>query len=232
LTSKGCDSIVTTHLKVNPVSLFTQNPRICQGQNFTVGNHSYGTSGNYSDTLVNYLNCDSIIKTNLTVTPYPFVDLGKDKIICDGDIIELFVQNIYTSYLWQDGSTNNSYTASLPGEYRVTVANENCIKSDTVQITLCKQSTNVWIPNAFTPNGDGLNDYFMVESTGDFAEFHLVIYNRWGNLIFETDNPKVGWDGKYKGDYVEPGTYAYSLSFTGKEIKLKQKKNGKVTVVR
>ncbi|MCX6231180.1 MAG: gliding motility-associated C-terminal domain-containing protein [Bacteroidetes bacterium] len=231
-TYLGCDSIITTHLTVKPISQFTQSPKRCQGEAFSVGINSYTSTGNYTDTLTNALGCDSIIKTNLTVTPFPSVDLGKDREICEGDITELFVNNIYTSYLWQDGSTSNRFTVSQPSKYWVTVNNDNCIKSDTIQIYLCKVPINIWMPNAFTPNGDGLNDYFIVETTGEFAEYHLIIYNRWGMLIFETFNPKVGWDGKFNGDAVESGVYTYSVTFVGKDSKQKLQKNGKVTVIR
>jgi gliding motility-associated-like protein len=231
-TIGGCDSIVYTHLAVNPLSQYAQSANLCQGDILKVGNHIYASSGYYQDTLSNYLGCDSIIKTNLIVTPYPFIDLGKDREICEDNTIDLQISNNYTSYLWQDGSTNNSFLVSKPGKYWVTVANDYCIKSDTVYFKLCKKPINVWIPNAFTPNGDGLNDYFKVESSGEFAGFNLAIYNRWGNLVFESNNPMVIWDGKSNGNDAEAGIYTYILTYSGKDIKQKKQLKGRLSIIR
>ncbi len=87
---------------------------------------------------------------------------------------------------------------------------------------------NIYIPNAFTPNGDGMNDTFGVKGEG-IRNFRLYIYNRWGEKIFETTNPKQQWDGYYNGQPVEQGTYvvqvfAYGLS--------KKASNASVTLVR
>ncbi|MCX6231181.1 MAG: gliding motility-associated C-terminal domain-containing protein [Bacteroidetes bacterium] len=228
----GCDSIISTQISVKPVSQFSQSKKLCQGEVFSIGNHNYTSSGIYADTLTNYVGCDSIIKTNLTFTPYPIVNLGKDREICEDEIIELSINNIYTSYLWQDGSTNNKFTVTQAGKYWVTVNNDNCIKTDTLQIYLCKMPIDIWIPNAFTPNSDGLNDYFKVETAGEFTEYHMVIYNRWGNLIFESNNPNVGWDGKYNGNEIESGVYTYNVIFSGKDFKQRRELNGKVTLIR
>ncbi|CAN5889755.1 hypothetical protein BH24BAC1_BH24BAC1_39070 [soil metagenome] len=68
----------------------------------------------------------------------------------------------------------------------------------------------VYLPNAFTPNGDGLNDRF--EAKGRFvASFRMVIYNRWGQVVFQSNDPKLGWDGRVNGQEAPVGTYAYSL---------------------
>jgi len=87
---------------------------------------------------------------------------------------------------------------------------------------------SIYIPNAFTPNGDGINDTFGVKGEG-IRNFHLFIYNRWGEKIFETTNPRQQWDGVYEGQPAEQGTYvvqvyAYGLS--------KSARNASVTLVR
>jgi gliding motility-associated-like protein len=73
---------------------------------------------------------------------------------------------------------------------------------------------NYYIPSAFTPNGDGLNDTFGVKGEG-ISDFHILIYNRWGTVIFESTSPKKHWDGKYEGQKVEQGTYVYQLFASG-----------------
>ncbi|MDB5228891.1 MAG: hypothetical protein JWN78_3084 [Bacteroidota bacterium] len=93
-TSKGCDSIVTTNLTVNPVKTTTQSPVICQGQSVTVGNHTYTTSGTFKDTLQTSKGCDSIITTNLTVNPA--IATTQNPVVCQGQSVTVG-NNIYTS---------------------------------------------------------------------------------------------------------------------------------------
>jgi gliding motility-associated-like protein len=87
----------------------------------------------------------------------------------------------------------------------------------------------LYIPSAFTPNSDGLNDLFGAVGEG-VEDYHLTIYNRWGNKIFESTDMNNKWDGTFKGERVELGVYTYSLSAKG--IKKQQMyKSGSVTVV-
>lgn len=73
---------------------------------------------------------------------------------------------------------------------------------------------NVYIPNAFSPNGDGVNDVFKVE-TGDvlLSNFSLRVFNRWGTLLFETDDYTKGWDGKFKNETLFPDVFVYSIQY-------------------
>lgn len=86
---------------------------------------------------------------------------------------------------------------------------------------------SIYIPSAFTPNGDGLNDTFGVKGEG-IQDYHLIIYNRWGVVLFESTNAKKQWDGVYEGNPVETGTYVYLLFAKGIESK---GKSGVVNVV-
>ena len=73
---------------------------------------------------------------------------------------------------------------------------------------------HIYIPSAFTPNGDGVNDTFGVKGEG-IRNYHFYIYDRWGVVIFESTNPKLQWDGKLKGEPAEQGTYVYQLFAMG-----------------
>ena len=68
--------------------------------------------------------------------------------------------------------------------------------------------------NAFSPNGDGINDFFIVESR-NIVEYQMIIFNRWGNSVFESNDPSIGWDGRYRGKDVPEGTYFYIISAVG-----------------
>ena len=105
-------------------------------------------------------------------------------------------------------------------------------------VTCLSGEPKMHIPNAFSPNNDGLNDkfnpimYFMKE--GELEEingFSLTIFNRWGEKIFETNDPRSGWDGVYKGNLCQPGAYVYSVKATGLD-NFKLFKDGTITIVR
>ena len=130
----GCDSTRTLQLTVKPKSFTTLNPVICAGESFLAAGKLQTTTGTYYDTLQNYLGCDSVITTNLTVNTLPVPDLGANRGVCIGDVLTLN-PGIFASYLWQDGSTNNTYTTNLVGQYYVLVTNNfGCKASDTIKI--------------------------------------------------------------------------------------------------
>jgi gliding motility-associated-like protein len=86
---------------------------------------------------------------------------------------------------------------------------------------------SIYIPNAFSPNGDGLNDTFGVKGEG-INNYHLYVYNRWGEMIWDSTNPRQTWDGKYNGSMSESGVYVYQLFAQGLPVK---GKTGSVTLV-
>lgn len=96
----------------------------------------------------------------------------------------------------------------------VTEINSNGCKGEDrkilVEITNCQDEV-IWIPSAFTPNGDNRNDVFRVMGNVSKREFSLLIYNRFGELIFESTQVKLGWDGTYKGELVQDDVYTYRV---------------------
>jgi gliding motility-associated-like protein len=90
----------------------------------------------------------------------------------------------------------------------------------------------LYIPTAFTPNGDGLNDEFKVEGT-DITRFYIAIYNRWGNQVFESTDPTLSWDGTFQnqGEPVNPGTFSYVLWYASGQYQ-SEEISGSVTVIR
>ncbi len=96
--------------------------------------------------------------------------------------------------------------------YFVTAANNYCTSSDTVTIAVKEMPSGFYVPSAFTPNSDGLNDLFRVFGSAIF--FEILIYNRWGELVFKSNDIKQGWDGIYKGKLAAAGGYTFSLKYT------------------
>lgn len=227
-----CNDTANITVTVTQPIQTTLNPSICEGESFAVGTHIYTATGTYTDTFTSSTFCDSIVTTHLTVNLYPIINLGQNTSICSGQIIELNVNSAYTSYLLQDGSSNYKFIVSQAGTYWVKVSNNNCAKSDTITIDSCKNIINLWIPNAFTPTGDGLNEVFKIETSGDISNFEMLIFNRWGQLIFESDNPNMGWDGKYQGKEVQPGVYSYRIYIKDGNNNQDKTYTGRVTLIR
>ena len=99
--------------------------------------------------------------------------------------------------------------------YSLTVSNEHCTSSDTINITLdpCEPA-NLTIPNIITPNGDGYNDKFLIPENHIF-EYSLRIYNRWGTLVFEEEDYENTW----KAEGLKDGSYFYKIAYEGQEWK-------------
>ena len=156
----------------------------------------------------------SPVRTQVEVVPLPLPDLGRDTIVCDlvGEI--RLDPGSFARYLWQNGSVQQSYTTDQPGSYWVEVSNDfGC--SDTSEIVLTKRCpSKIFVPNAFTPNGDGINDHFQIFAQ-DVLWLDFKIYSRWGNIVFETSDLQRGWDGTISGELMPNGVYVWSLHYEG-----------------
>jgi gliding motility-associated-like protein len=211
----SCDTLRTLHLTQSLQSLVTVNRTICEGGSYL----GHDASGEYTDTLVAANGCDSIHILQLTVMSRPHPDLGASRPICKGDSINLF-PGIFSSYLWQDGSSENHLTVSHPGMYSVQVANTCGSEQQNVLITdgVC----GLFFPNAFTPNGDGVNDEFR-PVVFNLSDFQWKIFNRFGQLVFETKELKKGWDGRLNGQLQNTGIYVWACSYTrGNKVEVRK----------
>ncbi len=153
--------------------------------------------------------------TNVEVNVLPEPNLGNDTIFCSDDgILFILEPGIFDAYLWQDGSEMSFYEVQEEGVYSVTVTNEfGCTETDEM-IVLEQCPTKIFMPNVFTPNGDGRNDVFGVLGS-DLVTVHLRIFDRWGSLMFETTNLEEGWNGTSRGKELPTGIYTWMLAFTG-----------------
>ena len=94
--------------------------------------------------------------------------------------------------------------------------------------------TVFYVPNAFTPNGDEVNNVFIpIMTTGfDPSDYSFVVYNRWGETVFESYDISIGWDGTYQGEVVQDGTYAWILNFKHVSEDNRFVRRGIVTLIR
>jgi gliding motility-associated-like protein len=225
LAVNGCDSIRTINLTVKSKSFSSINATICKGQNYS----GYTTSGLYMDTLIAANGCDSLRTLQLTVTPKPGPDLGDDKNLCVGYSLTLYPGQ-FSSYLWQNGSAQSHITVKQPGLYSVAVTNNCGTEKDDVLIkeVIC----NIYFPSAFTPNNDGKNDFFKALGASDLSNYHLVVYNRWGQKVFETSDYKKGWDGSFNGQLQTSAAFVWRCEFNKTGDTEKTKMKGTIILIR
>jgi gliding motility-associated-like protein len=200
--------------------------------------HTYDREGSYIVTVTaRSLICpDSSDSKTIIVDEYPVVDLGKDTSICPGITGTIFLNNVANPagvYEWSTGETANLIQVVEPGYYwiRAESANAGCTSTDSIRIL---RDCYINIPNAFSPDGDGLNDYFFPRDllSSGVTVFKMNIYNRWGENIFTTDKiDGRGWDGKYDGKLQNMGVYVYTIDVTFAN-KVKKSYKGNVTLVR
>lgn len=141
------------------------------------------------------------------------LDLVTDTFLCPNEFypIDAFSPSA-TFYQWQDNSTDTLYFAIGPGQYSVTAGNKcESVKVD-INITEC-EICDVYIPNVFSPNGDGYNDIFQPLSDCILEAYQVQIFDRWGALIFESTDPEVGWNGKINDQLVNHGVFIWMMSY-------------------
>lgn len=156
---------------------------------------------------------DSVqIRFDPPIEIYPF----EDTVMCIGDTIFLnagYIQG--ATYLWSTGDTTQILMVTEEGNYSVIVENACGIDNAGLFIDEKDCDLTVHIPNAFTPNNDNKNNVFVpiFSSTDDVFDYDLKIFNRWGEMVFRTNDPTEGWDGDFKGQEAQIGVYSYVMYF-------------------
>jgi len=176
-------------------------------------------------------------KDTIDVTKFllPNVNIGRDTSICDS--IELSVGNgIFNSIFWSTNDTTKSIVVSESGIYTVKVTNTNCSKIDSITI-IRDCDFDVYLPTAFSPNNDNVNDVLVPLSyEKGIVVLDFIIYDRWSEKIFEAKNfapndKNAGWKGLYKGEFAAVDNYAFYYLVKLPDGKIKSYK-GTVALIR
>ena len=233
LRTDNCDSLITTILTIGHAYQQEVTHNICEGEKVTIGGVDYYETGLHYEYLETVLGCDSVVEHMIIVSAtLPAISLGNDTMICRGDKVMLDVgDGLWESIVWQDGTTDAMYEVTESGEYSVVVSYECGEYSDTIIVNVEDCNYYLWLPDAFTPNSDGLNDLFEAIGIG-ITEYHIYIYSRWGQLIFEGNDINDSWDGRYQGEKVQMGVYTYYIRFKTTLDTRERTRSGIVTVVR
>jgi gliding motility-associated-like protein len=193
--------------------------QICAGSQYILPDNTViKDSGIYDVSYKTQIGCDSVILYHAIIIKNPSdLSLGKDTCFTGESSIKLQATEGYDSYNWMHNEiidSQSTYTATTAGIYYVTVSNYCGTKTDSIQV-FEKCDFPVYMPSAFTPNNDGLNDVFRVPPTNNNQLIRLTIYNRWGQLVFSTTDITKGWDGNVNNVLQPPGAYIYYLQMAG-----------------
>ena len=176
--ASGCDSIITLHLALNK-KFAQQTKKICEGESFFAGSANQTVSGSYIDTLQTVLGCDSIVTTYLTVYPKPLPNLGVDKDMCSNTQLTV-TPGSFSNYLWQNMSTQNSFTVTGSGTYWVTVtSNDNCSATDSLIIN------TVLPPSNFLKETDSICSYdkLTLKPLGNYNNYYWSTGATQNNIL-------------------------------------------------
>ena len=229
----GCESaLVLNVMERNNVDV-RLDIDLCHGENARFGIYTFGRTGYYEIRLPGDNGCDTLIFLDLLVS-----DLGIPTFQTEPDdgsgngSIDLSIGGDGLSFSWSNGADTEDLEAVPAGVYEVTITN-----TDSCQVVRSVEVEKLELfaaPNAFTPNADGNNDtygpvnYFPNEN----ADFLFLIYNRWGQKIYETNTLKDAyWDGNFEGQPSPAGVYIYYLRYAPTENQLFEEK-GSFTLLR
>lgn len=174
--------------------------------------------------------CTSIDTVSIRQSALPRFDLGNDQSLCAGQQLTLLVNAPETTFKWQDQSNGNTYTVRSPGIYFVDAINKCGTTRDSIVIS--NGACTIQVPTAFTPDNNGLNDVFVAKGTDNVRYFHLVIYDRWGGVAFETFDKRKPWNGLIKGLMAPVGNYPYLIRYKDQNGGQEKRLTGTVTLIR
>jgi hypothetical protein len=232
VTNLGNDSILVNVNQYPTVNLGADSLYLCKGDTmiknvFLPNSHYLWNDGdtNYLKFIhqsgtymfsVEHNNCLSKDTVKYSFLEYPLIDLGRDTLLCKGSNFELRQkQEANVNYKWSTLDTSSVIKVNSPGIYYLSAFNHYCTSIDTIKIDYevcipCK----VYIPNAVTPNDDGKNETLEIVFREDLnchlKEMHFEIYNRWGSLVFSSDEITNSWSPKN----IEVGLYNYVINYS------------------
>jgi gliding motility-associated-like protein len=182
--------------------------------------------GLYSVTVTDINGCTGTDFTNITtILPSPKGFLPRDTSICSYGNLLLRPSSTFQNYLWNTGSNSYSINITQPGQYWLQGKNyDGCTGIDTILVFTKDCLKGFFIPTAFTPNNDGKNDIIKPILFGNVKQYRFSIYNRWGQLIFQTTDLSKGWDGTYKGLNQDGNVFAWMCTYQFENESLQNKK--------
>ena len=207
----GCGPVLVLNVSERNTYESRLDITLCHGENARFGVYTFGRTGYYEIRLPSGNGCDTLIYLNLVVSDmgYPSFQTEPDDGSGNGSI-DLTMSGDGLFYDWSNGASTEDIDGLEAGRYEVVITNaDSCRLTRTVEV---KKLERFAVPNTFTPNGDGINDYFnLLASEGAPQILAFQVYNRWGQLVYNNESPDKGWDGAFNGAPQAADTYFYRI---------------------
>ena len=213
LTVEGCDSTVTLQLTVHDPVHTAESDFACEPYHWN--GQTYTESGTYTFAHPDANGCTQVDTLHLTFLDTTILIVPLTHNFCDNGSLTLEVQCALEDYLWSTGETSTTITVFDEGTYTVTASQGSCEVEASYTIVPCEYE--LLLPNAITPDGDGLNDEFSIpeayfDHIGD-AVFNVWIYNRWGTLVYSANSKYFRWNGEVDGKIYHHNVYNYVIEY-------------------
>ena len=234
-SASGCDSIVNVNLAIDYAFSNHQDFTICQGDSILLGGQ-YVSKFGYNEVKYQSINgCDSTYTATISFIPQYDFYLPEDTTLCMGQtfILSPYINSTYYNLMWENGSTNRYREIDTSGTYIMTYSHKSCNHQGTDEINVLFENCDffIYVPNTFTPDKDGLNDGFAPVIYGEFTDYSFRIFDRWGEVIFESSTHGESWKGTYKNEMVKTDVYVWKLIVKPKKDK-EITQTGKVTILK
>ena len=234
----GCDSTVNVELIFNEATMATIDTSFCVGESIAFMGITYNSSTDTILTITNANNCDSIIRLTVNVSEFMEFEIEERVEVFNNDGYT-FQHNIPASFttIWEPAEglscadcPNPSIIlgANIPSYNLQLISEEGCETFYTIDVDY---TCTPYIPNIFSPNSTAGNMQFGAETPCLLTDYTMIVYDRWGSIVFNSDDPLIKWDGKInqRKDII-PGVYVYSCRYSNKGVPTTD--YGTVTLVR
>lgn len=186
-------------------------------ENLGYGSISTTSDGDWVHERASLALMENILVNLITPPPYPQdqrVRFSEDSTFCKGETLLLQTMPTDANYVWQDGSTESYFIVEQEGIYEVTVELDCGEVTDSIFVKEKFCDCAFFTPNIFSPNNDLINDEFSAIADCELFDFSMLIYNRWGELIFQSNDQVESWDGTQQGENSPTGVYAYLIRYS------------------
>jgi len=228
----GCTAIDTFDITTDVIpTAVAQNVPLCQGTNLvltttqvflsylwndgsTLPTLKITSPGLYFVTVTDDNHCQATDSVYVTSVAAPINFLAASITKCFYNSVVIQPNNSYAKYVWSTGDNTQAISVFAAGTYTLQVTDSNgCVATDSISVLDSACAEYMYLPTAFTPNGDGHNDVFRPSFKGVATQYSFMVYNRWGQQVFASNNPANGWDGTVNGNPQAPGVYVWYCQY-------------------
>ncbi len=233
-SGQGCDTVYDLEILLGEDDIEVDTTIVlCEGQTLNWGGNAFTQAGQYDFTIMDENGCDSVISLEIIEGADSILEIQPfDEVICVGQEATVRVFPMNPGLLsWSNNQTGASTTITEGGYYAVTFQGQCGEQVDSIFVEDRDCTPRVFIPSAFTPNGDGVNDRFEVKGDG-ISDYSIRIYSRWGSEVFYSTSMANAWDGTINGEPAPTGVYVYVVTIKGFQLSRVMVERGSLMLMR